>query len=103
MTSPRNAIVRPVSTRVVEEGDKTIPDQRAELRALQNLRYQRSQTEHRLDGARRVEGGPNYPGRNVAARLSSGHAVVDWSLYFGCILIAPSTRIVSPLTMGFRR
>ena len=53
MPSPRSAIARPASTRCVDRRQRpaALPDQRAELRPLQDLRHQGSGAEHRLDGA----------------------------------------------------
>ncbi len=43
-----------------EDGEKTLPDQRAELRSLQDLRHQGPGPEHHL-GCPEGTGGPNYP------------------------------------------
>ena len=90
-TTRRNsAIVRPASTRSSTSRDRraAAADQRAELRALQDLRHQGPDAEHRLGGARgrrRAQLSEHVSGEPASAAIERGSrqwrsATARWSL-----------------------
>ena len=86
--SRRSGTARPASTRCsTTTRQPALPDQRPELRPLQNLRYQGSDPEHRLDharGRRRTQ-----LSRHVRRDYSDDPARLGWLLFAvdqgGCI------------------